>query len=81
MIAMLLCGEYKAEEVCDSGDLIYCAVFESVCDLRRMFGLIMDFIDTGLNVFLGNRPKESVFMFLDKAPLLQYRNIGHLHRF
>lgn len=37
-----------------------------------MFGLVMNFIDTGLSVLLGNifRPKEWAAMFLDKAPFV-----------
>lgn len=48
--------------------LTFCAVF----DLRRMFGLGMDFIDTGLSVLWGNvfRHKEWTAMFLDKAPFV-----------
>lgn len=37
----------------------------SMCDLRRMFGLVMDIIDTSFSVLLGNipRPKEWAGIF------------------
>lgn len=67
---------YSKQRMCVISAALICSAADSlwwsVCDLGRMFGVVMGFIDTSLTVPLGNifGPKERAAVFLDKASVV-----------